>query len=135
MATFTLTRNWTVRRTVLTGFIALILVVTIMNVLTLDRLRTIAAQSDSIERDAVPGIYVLDQIRAASAEHYQLVHDLVLNPDETVRNSIRAQLGAKEAQISSQTNNYAATIFSEGDRMLYEELKSKQAEYLRIAGS
>src|SRR5262245_28434870 len=113
MAIFTFTQNWTVHRTVLAGFIALILVVTILNILTLDRLRTIEAQSDSIDKDAVPGIYVLDQIQATSAEHYQLTHDLVLIPDETVRNSVRAQLGAKEAQLSSQTKNYEATIFSE----------------------
>src|ERR1039458_4647279 len=76
-----LMKSWSVRQRIIIGFSAVILVMVALSVLAFVRLRGIAMQAAALDRDSIPGLYLVGRMQAVSVQTYLSTEQHILERD------------------------------------------------------
>ncbi len=125
-------RHWTVRKSVLVGFGALLLVVIAVNLFILERVRSIYDETHTIDADALAGINGLEDIVILDIDAERLSGEFLVTRDSGEWSELQRTWRTHKEKLNSATVAYASTVFEQEDRDLYGELKAKQYDYIRV---
>lgn len=124
-------KNWKIGTRIMAGFLAVILITVVLGGFAYTQLRTIAANSDKITKDSLPGLQLIGQIRNTVAVNLNLLLQHVIASDASEMRQLEADMGTLRQQITKLFDDYETTITSAKDRELFEVLKSSRVAFLR----
>jgi methyl-accepting chemotaxis protein WspA len=122
--------NITIRQRILLSFAVILAVMLVMGGVAIQRLLRIEADGTVLQTDALPGMYVADQLQSAWAANQSLLQAHILAADEATMTRIEEQLRTNGATFDTELGRYEATIFSAEERKEFEELKQASVPYL-----
>jgi methyl-accepting chemotaxis protein WspA len=122
----------TVRKKIVLGFSAVILLMVGLCAFAYIQLRAIEAQAVDFRAESVPGLYLAGRLRAASISTYASVQQLILERDPSRMQQIRAYLEDKTTERLELLKKYEPTIRTDKQRELYEATKTALAPYMVV---
>lgn len=123
-------RNWTVRRRIIFGFSAVILIMIILSGFAYMRLAFIKAEATRITTRYIPGLYLLGQLEATSNANFALTHKLVISEDAKQKQVYLAGIQDNRAKITNLYTQYEATIGDVETQQHYDAMVSARGRYL-----
>ncbi len=123
-------KNWTVRRRIIAGFSAVIVVMVGLGGFAYLRLRGIAAQAAGLDGDSIPGLYLVGSLQAVAVEAHSSLQQLVLEQDAAKMQQIAATVQQKGGELSELVKQYPSTITTPRDRELYEAIRTALSPYM-----
>ena len=124
----------TVRKRVILGFSAVILLMVALCVFAYVELRGIDTETASLRIDSIPGLYLIGRLNAVSISAYAAVQQHVLERDPARMRQIAAYIDATTVERLDLVRQYELTMTTAKDRELLDRVKSARASYLEIAG-
>jgi methyl-accepting chemotaxis protein WspA len=122
----------TVRKKIVLGFSAVILLMVALCAFAYIQLRNIEAQAVELRAESVPGLYLAGRLQAVSISTYTSVQQLILERDPSRMQQIRAYLEGKTAERLELLKKYEPTIRSDKQRELYDATKTALAPYMVV---
>jgi len=123
-------KNWTLRQRIMASFAVIIAIMLLMVVVSYSRLLKIEASQESVRDDAVPGVYLSSMIRSAWVDSYLLTIDIIgLRADKTLTSADKTDFKSFEARIEQQMASYEKTVYSQADRMEFDNFKAAHINY------
>ncbi|SDJ30902.1 methyl-accepting chemotaxis protein [Variovorax sp. OV700] len=124
--------TWTIRQRILASFAAVLALMIVMGAVAHACLARVAEDATVIQKDAVPGMAVSGQLKAAWLDNFALTQKHVLETEDAEMRSVDAQLQASRANIEKLSRSYEATIFTAKDRENFDAFLNLRAPYLRV---
>jgi methyl-accepting chemotaxis protein WspA len=124
--------TWTIRQRILASFAAVLALMIVMGAVAYACLARVAEDATVIQKDAVPGMAVSGQLKAAWLDNFALTQKHVLETEDAEMRSVDAQLQASRANIEKLSRSYEATIFTAKDRENFDAFLNLRAPYLRV---
>src|ERR1700722_13263444 len=122
----------TVRKKIVLGFSAVILLMVALCAFAYIQLRNIEAQAVQSRNESIPGLYLTGRLQAISISTYTSVQQLILERDPSRMQQIRANLEEKTAERLDLLKKYEPTITTDKQRELYEATKTALAPYMVV---
>ena len=123
-------KNWTLRQRIMASFAVIIAIMLLMVVVSYSRLLKIEASQESVRDDAVPGVYLSSMIRSAWVDSYLLTIDIIgLRAEKTLTSADKTDFKSFEARIEQQMASYEKTVYSQADRMEFDNFKAVHINY------
>jgi methyl-accepting chemotaxis protein WspA len=120
----------TVRKKIVLGFSAVILLMVALCAFAYIQLSDIEAQAVELRSESVPGLYLAGRLHAVSISTYTSVQQLILERDPSRMQQIRAYLEDKTTERLELLKKYEPTIRTDKQRELYEATKAALAPYM-----
>lgn len=125
-------KNVTLRQRILASFLAILAIMTLMVVVDYRRLLHVEEQAETINTDAVPGIFYSTSIRASWFTGFTVVQDAFNAPSDQERRAALDALPQNDQQLNEYIDFYRRTIARHDDRQLFESFQKELQEYKRI---
>jgi methyl-accepting chemotaxis protein WspA len=122
----------TIRKKIVLGFSAVILLMVALCAFAYIQLRDIEAQALELRKESVPGLYLTGRLQAISISTYTSVQQLILERDPSRMQQVRAYLEDKTAERLDLLKKYEPTITTDKQRELYEATKTALAPYMVV---
>jgi methyl-accepting chemotaxis protein WspA len=122
----------TVRKKIVLGFSAVILLMVGLCVFAYMQLRGIEAQATALRVESVPGLYLAGRLHTVSVSTYTSVQQLILERDPARMQQIKAYLEDRTAERLDLLKKYEPTIRTEKQRELHEATKTALAPYMTV---
>jgi methyl-accepting chemotaxis protein WspA len=122
----------TVRRKIILGFSAVILLMVALCTFAYIQLRGIEAQAIDLRQGSVPGLYLAGRLQAVSISTYTSVQQLILERDPVRMQQIRVYLEDKTTERLQLLQKYEPTLKSDNQRELYEATNAALAPYMVV---
>ncbi len=120
---------WTIRTRILASFAFILLIMALMGVVAYSRLSAINRESDTMQKDALPGLHFSTALRATWSELYVLGwQTMTASSDEERQRYFRLTRDAKQ-RLDAFEQSYEATIFRDDDRTRFHAYKAIRANY------
>ncbi len=128
-------KNWTLRQRCLAGFAVIIAIMLLMVMVSLSSLLKIESSEETVQTDAVPGLYYSSMIRGAWVDSYVLTQRIVGLSEHRDMSAADLELykGA-EAHLKDEMSNYRKTIFTTEDRVDFEAFEARYQTYNQLLG-
>ncbi|MGB7622976.1 MAG: methyl-accepting chemotaxis protein [Terriglobia bacterium] len=123
-------RNWTVRKRIIYGFSAVILIMIVLSGFAYIRLAFIKSEANRITTRYIPGLYFLGQLEATSNANFALTHKLVISEDAKQKQVYLAGIQDNRAKITNLYTLYEATIGDGETRRYFDAMVSARGRYL-----
>jgi len=123
--------TWTIRQRILASFAAVLALMIVMGAVAYVCLARVAQDATVIQKDAVPGMAVSGQLKAAWLDNFALTQKHVLETEDAEMRSVDAQLQVNRASLEKLSRSYEATIFTAKDRENFDAFLNLRAAYLR----
>ncbi|SAL32964.1 chemotaxis-related protein [Caballeronia sordidicola] len=126
-------RQLTIRNRILASFGLILALMLVMAVVSYALFRDIDRDAQSQEADFSPGVYLATTIRASWFENYTVTQRLIYidaEPDQIKRDTQRA--AETKESLDKLMDKYAATIFDDDDRRLFNDFKQQRTLYAPI---
>jgi methyl-accepting chemotaxis protein len=123
--------NWTIGKRLATGFGAVLAITLGLGAFSYLRVTQIAASSNVILNDSLPGVYTIGQIQAGAKENLVLTLRHILASDESEKQALEAQMTRLVSQMDTLVADYEKTITRDQDRQLFEAIKTPRGEFVR----
>ena len=124
----------TVRKRVILGFSAVILLMIALCAFAYAELRGIEAQAIFLRQDSIPGLYLIGKLNAASIAGYASVQQHVVERDPARMQQITSYMDARAVERLDLFKQYELTMTRAKDWELLANVKSAQALYQETAG-
>ena len=124
--------TWTIRQRILASFAAVLALMIVMGAVAYACLARVAEDATVIQKDAVPGMAVSGQLKAAWLDNFALTQKHVLETEDAEMRRIVAQLQVNRANLEKLSRNYEATIHTAKDRENFDAFLNLRAPYLRV---
>ena len=124
----------TMRKRVVLGFSAVILLMVALCVFAYVQLRGIEAQANALRTDSVPGLYLVGRLHAVSISTYTSVQQHILERDQARMQQIIAYIHDRTAERLDLLKQYEPTITTTKERELSDDTKSALAPYMEVRG-
>jgi hypothetical protein len=125
-------RNWTIGRRVGAGFTVVLAMTLGLGVFTGMRLADTTRAAAALEADSLPGQSLSSQLESLARANYALVLEHVHVRPAHEKARVDAEITALQAKISQVAAAYEKTVFAPEDRRLFEAVKARRAEFLRV---
>jgi methyl-accepting chemotaxis protein WspA len=126
-------RNWTIKQRILGSFAAILVLMALMAGVAFVRLLAIVDEANTIQQDAVPGLYQIMKIDVAFTDDFALVEQAgEYDHDDNARKSYLAQLKESSEELTQLVSDFDKRISDATERGLFDEFKRAQAEYKQI---
>src|ERR1700722_14332729 len=122
----------TVRKKIVLGFSAVILLMVALCAFAYIQLRDIEGQAVELRAQSVPGLYLAGRLHAVSISTYTSVQQLILERDPSRMQQIRAYLEDKTTERLDLLKKYEQIIRTDKQRELYEATKTALAPYMIV---
>ena len=119
--------NGTVRKRIILGFSAVILLMAGLCVLAYVELRGIASQATALRDDSVSGLYLIGRLQAGSIVAYNAMERFVSEPDPARLQTMLAAAQEKSTEQLEQIRQYEVTAITARDKELVEAVKAALA--------
>ncbi|WP_317889560.1 MULTISPECIES: methyl-accepting chemotaxis protein [Cupriavidus] len=126
-------KHWTIRTRILASFTFILLVMTLMAVVSYNRLSKIEHETTVMRTDALPGLTYSAGLRGVWGEIYVLAWQTVTAADEGQRGRLLAQTKDAIQRFDRLEQMYEASIAREEDRARFEAFKQVRAKYDQAA--
>jgi methyl-accepting chemotaxis protein WspA len=120
-------KNWTVKRRIIVGFSAVILIMIALTVVSLVHLNDIKEQAVSITSDSWPGLYLSSQIESLSRATFTSFEKYALAPDGEEKRQAEIEVEANRSKLADLMKQYEQTIFRKEDRQVFTSLSSARS--------
>jgi methyl-accepting chemotaxis protein WspA len=124
----------TMRRRVILGFSAVILLMVVLCAFAYVQLRGIETQTVTLRVDSVPGLYIVGRLNAVSTATHASVQQHILEHDPAKMQEIAGYIHDKTAELSDLLAQYEHTVATPRDRELIEQVKAASAPWLEVRG-
>jgi len=123
-------KNWTLRQRILASFAVIIAIMLLMVMVSFSSLLKIESSEETVQTDAVPGLYYSSMIRGAWVDTYVLTQRIVGLSEHRDMSAADLELykGA-EAHLKDEMVNYRKTIFTTEDRVDFEAFETRYQTY------
>lgn len=123
-------KNWTLRQRILASFAVIIAIMLLMVMVSFFNLLKIESSEETVQSDAVPGLYYSSMIRGAWVDTYVLTQRIVGLSEHRDMSAADLELykGA-EAHLKDEMVNYRKTIFTTEDRVDFEAFETRYQTY------
>lgn len=123
-------KNWTLRQRILASFAVIIAIMLLMVMVSFSSLLKIESSEETVQLDAVPGLYYSSMIRGAWVDTYVLTQRIVGLSEHRDMSAADLELykGA-EAHLKDEMANYRKTIFTAEDRAEFEVFEARYQTY------
>ncbi|MGE8178470.1 methyl-accepting chemotaxis protein [Pseudomonas fluorescens] len=123
-------KNWTLRQRILASFAVIIAIMLLMVMVSFSSLLKIESSEETVQTDAVPGLYYSSMIRGAWVDSYVLTQRIVGLSEHRDMSAADLELykGA-EAHLKDEMANYRKTIFTTEDRVDFEAFEARYQTY------
>ncbi|MBU6961153.1 methyl-accepting chemotaxis protein [Pseudomonas sp. CVAP len=123
-------KNWTLRQRILASFAVIIAIMLLMVMVSFSSLLKIESSEETVQTDAVPGLYYSSMIRGAWVDTYVLTQRIVGLSEHRDMSAADLELykGA-EAHLKDEMGNYRKTIFTAEDRADFEAFEARYQTY------
>ncbi|MGF6151693.1 methyl-accepting chemotaxis protein [Pseudomonas sp. PAB10] len=123
-------KNWTLRKRILASFAVIIAIMLLMVMVSFSSLLKIESSEETVQTDAVPGLYYSSMIRGAWVDTYVLTQRIVGLSEHRDMSAADLELykGA-EAHLKDEMVNYRKTIFTTEDRVDFEAFETRYQTY------
>ncbi|WP_417661178.1 methyl-accepting chemotaxis protein [Pseudomonas sp.] len=132
-------KNWTVRLRIVASFAVVIAILLSLAVYTYAGLLSIDEEVESVQDDAVPGLYQISRIRSVWVEHMLTTQQRLLvasagelGSELTGQGEFAKSYEANEQQLDQEITQYKKTVFDSDDRELLAGFERDRAEYLKL---
>jgi methyl-accepting chemotaxis protein WspA len=122
----------TVRKKIVLGFSAVILLMVVLCAFAYIQLRDIEGQAVELRAESVPGLYLSGRLHAVSISTYASVQQLILERDPSRMQQIRAYLEERTTERLELLKKYELTIRTDKQRELYEATKAALMPYMVV---
>ncbi|SOE64776.1 methyl-accepting chemotaxis protein WspA [Burkholderia sp. D7] len=126
-------KQLTIRNRILVSFGVILALMLAMAVCSYILLGAIDRDARSQEEDSSPGVYLATTIRAAWFENYTVTQRLIFidsAPDQVRRDTQR--MAETRDSLDKLIDQYAATVFDDTDRRLFNDFKQQRSLYAPI---
>ena len=124
----------TVRKRVILGFSAVILLMIALCAFAYVQLRGIESQAIALRANSVPGLYLVGRLSAVSISTYTSVQQHILERDPAKMQQIMSYIHDKTTERLDLLKQYDNTISTPKARDLNEETKAALAPYMAVRG-
>jgi hypothetical protein len=124
--------NWTIGKRLVVGFGAVLAITLALGAFAYVRVTQIAASSNVILTDSLPGVYNIGQIQAGAKDNLDLTLRHILASDEGEKQALEGRMASLVAKMDKLFADYERTITRDQDRQLFEAIKGPRAEFVRI---
>ncbi|WP_375507488.1 methyl-accepting chemotaxis protein [uncultured Caballeronia sp.] len=128
-------KQLTIRNRILASFGVILALMLVMAVVSYALFSDIDRDAHSQEVDSSPGVYLATTIRASWFENYTVTQRLIYidtEPDQIKRDTQRA--AETKDSLDKLMDKYAATIFDDEDRRLFNNFKQQRTLYAPVQG-
>ncbi|RON05212.1 methyl-accepting chemotaxis protein [Pseudomonas brassicacearum] len=128
-------KNWTLRQRILASFAVIIAIMLLMVMVSFSSLLKIESSEETVQSDAVPGLYYSSMIRGAWVDSYVLTQRIVGLSEHRDMSAADLELykGA-ETHLKDEMSNYRKTIFTNDDRVDFEAFEARYQTYNQVLG-
>jgi methyl-accepting chemotaxis protein WspA len=126
--------NGTVRKRIILGFSAVILLMVGLCIFAYAQLSGIEAQATAVRAESVPGLDLVGRLHSVSISTYTSVQQLVLERDTARIQQILAYIREKSAERLELLKQYDLTIKTAKARELAEATREALAPYMLVRG-
>jgi methyl-accepting chemotaxis protein WspA len=123
--------NWTVRRRIIVGFSAVLLIMVGLSVFTLYYLAGIQAQSAHIANNALPSVYLVSQVDFIARDNYLLIYKHAVTGDPEQKKHYEAELRSNAVKTDEIMKQYERVISSDQERDLFVAIVTARASYVK----
>ncbi len=126
-------KNWTIKQRILGSFGLILLLMAVMAGISAVNLGRIEKSATALREDSTPGLYYSTQINAAWYENLLMTQQIIqIDTSEAERQADLALLRRNAERLDRLQEDYDKTIFSDGDRKLFEQFKETRQKYRAI---
>jgi methyl-accepting chemotaxis protein WspA len=128
-------KKWTIRQRILISFGIVLSLMVVMAIIAYTRLAAIERDTNGLQEDSLPGLYLATSMRSAWLENYGLTQRLIFidaDPEAIKRDEARiAETRQSLDQVARDYEKtiYDRTIFDEGDRLRFNNFKAVLGQY------
>ena len=127
--------NWTVRQRIIINLSAIILLMVLLSGFAYNRLAAIETQFTQMEKDSLPGLYLINLVEVVTADYDSLLYRHIVATNAVDIAQTDQAIEAKSAEIVSLLKRYEATVVEARDRELLENIRSAMVPYEAIRKS
>ena len=125
--------HWTIRTRILASFALILLIMALMGVVAFNRLSAIDRESDTMQKNALPGLHFSTAMRATWGGLYVLGWQTMTasNDDERQRYFILTR--DAQQRLNELEKSYEANIISDDDRTRFQAYKGIRVKYEKMS--
>lgn len=128
-------KNWTIKQRILGSFALILLLMALMAGISAVNLSRIENGATALRQDSTPGLYYSTMINAAWYENLLMSQQIAqVDTNEAERQADIALLRRNAERLDHLQDAYDKTIFSDGDRKLFEQFKETRQKFRAIFG-
>lgn len=120
------------RKGIALGFSAAIVLIIALCASAYMELRSIEMQAASLDKDSVPGIYIIGEIQARSISIHALVERHILEQDSTKMRELVSEIEKQTAELSDSLKQYEPSIVRPSERRYYNAVSNAIPPYRDI---
>ena len=121
--------HWTIRTRILASFALILLIMAMMGVVAFNRLSAISRESDTMQKEALPGLHFSTAMRATWGELYVLGWQTMTASSDEERQRYFILTRDAQQRLNAFEQSYEATIVSDDDRTRFHAYKAIRAKY------
>ncbi|WP_166838188.1 methyl-accepting chemotaxis protein [Rheinheimera pleomorphica] len=125
-------RSISIQKRLLAAFGALALLLAITGLFSLQSLSKVRAQADIVESNLLPAVSYLGQVESLSGRSRALTLRLLLAIDVTQETATFALIERINADVQQAVKKYAATIYIEEERKLFQQFEQVELQYFEL---
>lgn len=125
-------KNLTLRERIIASFLVILAIMGLMVVVDYQRLLQVEAEAESINTDAVPGIYYSTSIRSSWFAGFVVVQDAFNGETEQERQAGLAALPKNDQLLHENIEQYRRTVVRGDDQRMFNEFERALQTYMRI---
>ncbi|ALX84654.1 chemotaxis protein [Achromobacter xylosoxidans] len=125
-------KNLTLRERIIASFLVILAIMALMVVVDYQRLLQVEAEAESINTDAVPGIYYSTSIRASWFAGFVVVQDAFNSDTEQERQAGLAALPKNDQHLQDDIEQYRRTVVRGDDQRMFADFEKALQAYMRI---
>jgi methyl-accepting chemotaxis protein len=123
--------NMSVKQRLFGAFGVLILGVALIGVVGARGIGTVRGLAFRVTQDCLSGVYVSGKIRSISELNLVVLGEVVNSDDGAQRAALIETVKQNSAKIAAEVNNYEATITTEEDRRLFNDVVATRAPWVK----
>lgn len=112
--------GWTIRRRVVLGFGAVLVLIALVESVSLVELVRISGKGETLGRDSLPGLEIVARLESDWLDRYALTIRYLAAPDAATRTRLAPKLRATRADLERTAGKYESTVFRPEDRQTFD---------------
>jgi methyl-accepting chemotaxis protein len=122
--------NISVKQRLLAGFGVLVVSVAVMGVASVKVISDIRVLAFRVTQDCLSGLYTAGRIRSMTLRNREALAEIVATEDAARRTTLIDAIASTSAAIDAEISGYDATVTTDEDRRLYNEVKATRAAWV-----